>query len=1588
MKKLPLLLVFLVLAAVSFGQNVDAERVNVRANFTMPLADTLKPALKIGELRTRPQDSSMYRWNGLRWRRSTDVLPTLNDVLLQGNISGLPMTVGQLKVIGLTGSGLRAVYVLADGTVTTSAASIIHGTQGYGLYYAPDGSAYTFPLKWDSTGNLITFERALNFPAGNITTKSFDISSDVDNSKLTGHNIAGTTINPYGVYSATISSKQVLYNLLKNTYAGGPDATHKNGSSGDIFEVSQDSADAFTTYHRTLSGYRTALVAGITNGFGRANEYSIAFSNQQSISTFYGSSQLMGMDSAGRWRKPLYQIANVDSVALKPVVMDVNGNIFRSTGWNPGAGGTGIALTDLHGDAPITYNSGTGHIGADTTTANTGLVTIGYVRNRYLNRVSDTTGLTGWHTTNYNDARYLPNNGSIGDGLFVFGTTTSSITGSPYFKANLTNGGFFMGAQPTAPIYEAGNITAAAQAFVMGSNNAIGIGWSPLTVIGRNNTIVHAVVTSNSDNIVIGLNNTMGQVTSTFNNLSSVVIGAGNQFLNGSTGVIVGNSNTINTNGVIVATTLLGRGLLYTAPVAGFTGVGQYNDATIVNLRFAVGNGVNVGSRSNVYDVDINGNAYLTPGVTANRPTGTGLRAGSYRINVDSGYRIETYDGSAWHAGGGPGGTFTSPLTTNLDLYTRIAGVDARLPGPGHDGMHLNRIGGVLTWTDSLPELNLGANDLNLSGNRVVTGNTGSFSLSLGIASNRFSQFDIYSAGILGLHGMVSLDAEPTIADANYVAPVNQSTFKLPIISANRVFTPPTTANGGLILLQSVNTSAFLWLPSGTNFKKANGTTISQFDNGQTYIFKSDGSNWVQYNSAPADSSVFLTISRFNNTHDTIPTGHYPIGVVGAWNFHTSAGMDSLIDHVTVDGWGIHQFTRNDSAHVYTVDSASAVVGKPWIFARMDTAGFPSTRIPVGNGAGKLTSNTKLTFDQLNLQVNGVSIGQGAVANIGALQLTDPANVVSAGINNSTVIGMGSLNSTTTSGGDLTGLGTAVFHNLTTGIKLVSIGTSALVNATTAHDVVAVGWHSLQLITTGFDDVHVGSSKTGFSFGANSQRNIYIGNDSLLATANILNATYIGHAFNALRNNVAAFAQSNQVLTLGNGGMTTAQYTALGTTATAGDVYYNKDTADYIRYNGTLWSKFGGAASPGGGSALTQNQIGVGSVSNTLTGIATALMSPFGKFVIGSSNVFTAGFANNTNINVFGNTNTIDDFNTGTNIFGGNNRVYANSVVGVNNFINGSNMQLGRPGGGTGTAISNNTLFGSGHFTEYSSSNLIAGLNDTLYTGQAVTMLGENNFLDDNGTQTHGTALIGKGLNYIVPSSNSDAVAYFGQWNLRTIVPTFVIGNGTSYNNPSNLYDVDKLGNMFVKPNTTANRPAGAYLRAGSYRINTDSTYRLEVYDGGVWRPSNQPGGATKQVQLNINGFLVGNANYQVDIPNKAFLATHFGGLSTSVPTVNGFGANVSSVTVNSGSTDVGANVTMVTSGAVSGTLFNLNYGSSFSIKPVALGYASNTTTASAIATTTGGYFIVSALDGAHSIVVGAIAGAGTYVFNIISLGN
>lgn len=124
------------------------------------------------------------------------------------------------------------------------------------------------------------------------------------------------------------------------------------------------------------------------------------------------------------------------------------------------------------------------------------------------------------------------------------------------------------------------------------------------------------------------------------------------------------------------------------------------------------------------------------------------------------------------------------------------------------------------------------------------------FSLSIGTSGSPSSFTSIYSNGSIGLYGGVTFSPYPVITDANYVAAVNQVTFKLPAITANRTFTPPSAGGNRILFIWNSNTNGNQWQPNTTNFKTPSGTTITNFSDTTFYLFMNDGTNWVQVGAA------------------------------------------------------------------------------------------------------------------------------------------------------------------------------------------------------------------------------------------------------------------------------------------------------------------------------------------------------------------------------------------------------------------------------------------------------------------------------------------------------------------------------------------------------------------------------------------------------------------------------------------------------------------------------------------------------------------------------------------------------------------
>lgn len=252
-----------------------------------------------------------------------------------------------------------------------------------------------------------------------------------------------------------------------------------------------------------------------------------------------------------------------------------------------------------------------------------------------------------------------------------------------------------------------------------------------------------------------------------------------------------------------------------------------------------------------------------------------------------------------------------------------------------------------------------------------------------------------------------------------------------------------------------------------------------------------------------------------------------------------------------------------------------------------DSANLSNGYIGYGSAANKLTGTNSFKWDNTlsRLKLNAVIVGYAINAGGGSLIMTDSTDFPTSIPAGSTIYGYRSGNASL-SGQSNVGFGDGVFKTTTSGASNSGFGSQALSTLTTGSFNIGVGVSALHNVTTGVKNIQIGTQvRSNSALGTTASRNILIGVDSSASSTALNNSTFVGNYYDGatLRNSIADFGQSTQIITLGNGGMTTTAYTALGTTATAGDQYYNKDSSAYIMYNGSSWVKWGGT----GGSGVT-----------------------------------------------------------------------------------------------------------------------------------------------------------------------------------------------------------------------------------------------------------------------------------------------------------------------------------------------------------------------------------------------------------------
>jgi hypothetical protein len=333
-------------------------------------------------------------------------------------------------------------------------------------------------------------------------------------------------------------------------------------------------------------------------------------------------------------------------------------------------------------------------------------------------------------------------------------------------------------------------------------------------------------------------------------------------------------------------------------------------------------------------------------------------------------------------------------------------------------------------------------------------------------------------------------------------------------------------------------------------------------------------------------------------------------------------------------------------------------------------------------------------------------------------------------------------------------------------------------------------------------------------------------------------------------------------------------------------------------------------------AALSATQIGFGSGSNKLSG----------------TSVFT--YVNNSILNNPG-------FNTGsyTYSFGMNGAAFQNSGSGIlsGNFGLGSST-ISLPSGSSGSvtnsfnigtsntititgasSVDGDFISGSGNFMQNVSESFINGNNNSLRGVSRSALFGQNNYVTPLDLSV--VAMFTTGVNLVAKSSHMQA--WFGFKNDSTYanISSILLGVGNGFGGAiSNAFWIDSLGNAYLHPGNTSKRPASPI--AGTFRINSDSAFRIEVYDGSAWHASGTGGGAGGITALTGDVTASGSGSVAATLATVNSNVGTFGD-ATHVPqfTVNGKGliTGVTSVTITAGSAFSRQLFTSGSSGTVTG---------------------------------------------------------------------
>jgi hypothetical protein len=264
-------------------------------------------------------------------------------------------------------------------------------------------------------------------------------------------------------------------------------------------------------------------------------------------------------------------------------------------------------------------------------------------------------------------------------------------------------------------------------------------------------------------------------------------------------------------------------------------------------------------------------------------------------------------------------------------------------------------------------------------------------------------------------------------------------------------------------------------------------------------------------------------------------------------------------------------------------------------------------QIGVGNASNLMSGSSALTFNGTKFTAGNISVTPGSTTS--SLLFVTNANIPSSIPNFTTIVGYSSGNASASfTGTQNTGFGFSVLSSITSGsgnmafgpgvLQLLTSGsynqgwgTSTLSSLISGSYNIGLANGALQGITTGNNNIGIGEIAGGL-MSTSSSGNIVVGYDSTLGSPTLVsNFTFIGHGYTAYRNNSANFGRADQLIRLGNGGVTTAA-TANGLNShLSGDIIWIGDSSAYCMWNGSSWIKWGGSTGGGGGGVGTLEQV-------------------------------------------------------------------------------------------------------------------------------------------------------------------------------------------------------------------------------------------------------------------------------------------------------------------------------------------------------------------------------------------------------------